>query len=193
MNHPPPFGVPTAMTDLVDAVLADHRTVARLLDDVAASGDARNRRELVERTIAELSRHWAAEEQFLYPAVRRVLPDGDAVADHELAGHASGEQVMKQLQQADAATPRFDELVMSLVADVRDHLRAEEAEVLPRLRAACPPEELAELGRKFELTKKIAPTRPHPGAPDTPPANKVTGPGMALVDRVRDAVTRRNT
>lgn len=181
------------MTDLVEAVLADHRTIARLLDDVAASGDARNRRELAEHAVAELARHWEAEEQVLYPAVRRALPDGDAVADHELAAHAGGEQVMKQLQQADAATSRFDELVTSLVADVREHLLAEESGVLPRLRAACQPDELAELGRKFELTKKVAPTRPHPAAPDEPPVNKVTSPGVALVDRVRDAITRRNT
>lgn len=181
------------MRDLVDAVLDDHHAVTRLLDDVAASGDARNRRELVELTIAELMRHWEAEEQFLYPAVRRVLPDGDAVADQELAEHADAEQLMKRLQQTDAASPGFDALVMSLVDGVRGHLRDEESAVLGRLRGACAADELVELGRKFELTKKVAPTRPHPAAPNTPPANKVVGPGMALVDRVRDAITRRNT
>ncbi|GAB3441972.1 hemerythrin domain-containing protein [Actinophytocola sediminis] len=181
------------MTDLVDAVLADHHTLARLLDDLAASGDARNRRDLVEQVIAELAGHWAAEEQVLYPAVRRLLPDGDAVADHELAAHARNEQTMKRLQQTDAATPWFDELVIRLVSDVRAHLRAEEHDVLPRLHAASAPDALTALGRRFELARKVSPTRPHPGAPATPPANRVTGPGMALVDRVRDAVSRRNT
>jgi iron-sulfur cluster repair protein YtfE (RIC family) len=181
------------MTDLVDAVLADHRALARLLDDVAASGDARNRRELAERAIAELARHWAAEEQVMYPAVRRGLPDGEAVAGRGLARHADGEQLMKRIQQADATTPEFDELVDRLVGEVGEHLRTEEAEVLPGLRAGCSAEELADLGRKFEFARKVAPTRPHPAAPDTPPANRVTGPGMALVDRVRDALTRRHT
>jgi hemerythrin-like domain-containing protein len=181
------------MTDLVDAVLADHRALGHLLDDVAASGDARNRRALAEQAIAELARHWAAEAQVLYPAVRRVLPNGEDVAGHGLASHAGGEQVMKRIQQADATTPEFDELVNQLVDDVREHLRSEEAEVLPGLRAACSAEELVELGRKFELSKKVAPTRPHPAAPDTPPVNRVTGPGIALVDQVRDAITRRNT
>jgi hemerythrin-like domain-containing protein len=181
------------MTDLVDAVLDDHRGVGRMLDDVAASGDARNRRELLELAIAELSRHWAAEEQFLYPAVRRLLPDGNEVADRHLAEHAEGERTMSELQHADAATSRFDELVTSLVDAVRGHLRSEEAGVLPRLREACSPEELRELGRGYEQSKKVAPTRPHPLVPGTAPANKVVAAGMGLVDRVRDAITRRNT
>jgi hemerythrin-like domain-containing protein len=181
------------MTDLVDAVLDDHRAVGRMLDDVAASGDARNRRELLEQAIAALSGHWAAEAQFLYPAVRRALPDGDELAEQHLAAHADGERMMSELQHADAATARFDELVTSLVDRVRGHLRDEETGVLPRLRETCSPEELRELGHGYEQSKKVAPTRPHPLVPGTAPANKVVATGMGLVDRVRDAITRRNT
>jgi hypothetical protein len=39
--------------------------------------------------------------------------------------------------------------------------------------------------------KKAAPTRPHPKAPATPPGNIVVGATAAMVDKVRDAVTRR--
>lgn len=181
------------MTDIVDAVLADHRTLTGLLDDVAASGDARHRRDLVEHAIAELAGHWAAEEQVLYPAVRRALPDGDALADRGLAAHGRGEESMKLLRRTDATAPGFDELVTRLVDEVRAHLRSEERELLPRLRAGSSPDELAEWGRKYGLARKVAPTRPHPAAPDTPPANRVAAPGMALVDRVRDTLGRRNT
>jgi hypothetical protein len=41
------------------------------------------------------------------------------------------------------------------------------------------------------MAKKMAPTRPHPAAPDTPPANKLLAPGAGLVDRLRDALTGR--
>jgi hypothetical protein len=61
------------------------------------------------------------------------------------------------------------------------------------MRDACDAEELRELGEKFENSKKIAPTRPHPSAPDHPPANKILGPGVGLIDRMRDALTGRNT
>ena len=54
-------------------------------------------------------------------------------------------------------------------------------------------EDLRELGRKVERAKKLAPTRPHPNAPDEPPWNKILAPGAGLVDRVRDALTGRAT
>lgn len=41
------------------------------------------------------------------------------------------------------------------------------------------------------IAKKPAPTRPHPAAPDKPPANKLLGPGAGLVDRARDMLTGR--
>lgn len=177
------------MTDLVDAVLADHHRLVRLLDDVAASGDARNRRELAEHAIAELVRHLDAEERFLYPAVRRLLPDGDALTERALAGHSAAQQAMKGVQQADAASPEFEPALRAMIEDVRAHLATGERDVLPAVRAAGSADELAELGRGYEQAKRTAPTRPRPEAP----ANKVVSPGLGLVDKVRDAITGRNS
>jgi hypothetical protein len=36
--------------------------------------------------------------------------------------------------------------------------------------------------------KKLAPTRPHPRAPDSPPGNLVAAPLAAMMDRGRDLV-----
>lgn len=182
----------TKQQDLLDAIIADHRAAESVFDEIEASGDARNRRELVEHVIAELVRHSVAEEQYLYPTARKALPDGDEVADHELAEHAEAEEVMKEIERTDAVGARFDELVTKLIADIRHHLRDEESGLLPRLRAACDADELRDLGRKFQQSKKIAPTRPHPSAPNSPPANKILGPGIGLIDRVRDALGGRN-
>ena len=77
------------------------------------------------------------------------------------------------------------------MAEIRQHVTEEEADLFPRLREAVPASVLAELGGKARTAKKMAPTRPHPSAPDTPPMNKVLAPGAGLVDRLRDALTRR--
>jgi hemerythrin superfamily protein len=178
--------------DLTDAVVADHRGIEAVFDDIEASGDARMRRELVEHAIAELVRHSVAEEMYLYPTAREALPDGDEIADHEIADHAGAEELMKAIERADETDPEFSRLVAELISDVRHHMKSEETELLPRLRTACDAADLLDLGRKFELSKKAAPTRPHPAAPDRPPANKILGPGMGLIDRVRDALSGRN-
>lgn len=61
------------------------------------------------------------------------------------------------------------------------------------MRRIFTPEELLDLGEKVESTKKLAPTRPHPSAPDEPPGDKILGPVTGLLDRMRDAVTHRGT
>jgi hemerythrin superfamily protein len=178
--------------DLVDDIITDHREVEAVFSQIEAGGDE-GKRELVEHVITELVRHSVAEEQYLYPTARRVLPNGDQLADHELKEHAEAEEVMKAIEKTDAQDPKFDELVGKLIEDIRHHVQDEESDLLPKLRAACDATELDELGEKFENSKKMAPTRPHPSAPDRPPANKILGPGVGLIDRMRDAITGRNT
>jgi hemerythrin superfamily protein len=173
--------------------VTDHRAFEAVFAELEVSGDSRHRRDLVEHVITELVRHSVAEEQYLYPTAREVLPDGDEVADHELAEHAEAEKVMKELEKTDSTDPKFTELVGTLIEDVRHHLEEEESDLLPKLRAACDAEQLRELGKKFENAKKMAPTRPHPSAPDRPPANKVLGPGVGLIDRMRDALSARKS
>jgi hypothetical protein len=46
---------------------------------------------------------------------------------------------------------------------------------------------------QVETAKKIAPTRPHPNAPNNEVFHKMVGPGVGLMDRVRDRLTGRTT
>lgn len=184
----------TQGTDLIDVIVSDHRefeTVFRELE--SGAGTPEHRRALADHVVASLVRHAVAEEMFMYPAARRALPDGDEVADHELAEHAEAEETMKELEGVDATDPRFDDLVGKLIAEIRHHIEEEEQDMLPKLRAACSPEQLHELGEKVVKAKRVAPTRPHPMAPDKPPANLLLNPGAGLVDRLRDALSGRST
>ncbi len=184
----------TENRDLVTVITEDHREVENIFVELEArQGSPQHRRELVDHVIAELVRHSVAEEQYMYPAAREALPDGDSVADHELEEHAEAEKVMKDLDGLDADDPRFDELLAKLMSEIRHHIQDEEADLLPRLQASCSQEQLRELGEKVVQAKKMAPTRPHPSAPDKPPANKLLSPGAAPVDRMRDALTGRAT
>jgi hemerythrin superfamily protein len=178
--------------DLIDDILIDHREVEEVFKEIEKSPDPEERRALVEHAITELVRHSVAEEQYLYPTTRKALPDGDKIADHDLKEHAEAEEVMKQIEKTQTEEPKFDELVSKLMEDIRHHVQEEESDLLPKLRDACDAAQLLELGEKFEKSKKMAPTRPHPMAPDRPPANKILAPGTALIDRMRDALTGRN-
>ncbi|MDT9682690.1 hemerythrin domain-containing protein [Streptomyces sp. TRM76323] len=178
--------------DVITELTTDHREVEELFARIEglAPGDPERKR-LADQVTMELVRHSVAEEEYLYPAVREHLSGGDALADKELEDHASAERTMKELEGCEADDTRFDVLVAQLMAEIREHVADEEANLLPRLREACSQEELDELGDKVRRAKKTAPTRPHPAAPDKPPANKLLAPGTGMVDRLRDALTGR--
>lgn len=178
--------------DLLTVIIADHRAfeeVFQLLE--RKDGSPQDRRDLADHMITELVRHSVAEEQFMYPEVRKSLDHGDKVADHEIEEHGEVEELLKQLEGIAATDPKFDSTVQEVILNVRHHMQEEESQTLPRLAQVCSDERLTELGEMVLQAKKIAPTRPHPNAPSTPPANLVLGPGVGLIDRLRDALTKR--
>lgn len=178
--------------NVIAELTTDHREVDALFAQIETQpvGDAR-RRELADELTTELVRHSVAEEMHLYPAVREHVEGGDGIADKELTEHAEVEQLLKDLEGLDVQDPQFNHLVAKLKLEVSAHVRDEEDRLFPLLAAACSPEALDELGDKIRIAKKTAPTRPHPSAPDTPPGNKLLGPGAGLVDRARDLLTGR--
>jgi hemerythrin superfamily protein len=179
-------------TDLIDVIIKDHREFeAAFVEIESHTGHAEGRKDLVDHAIAEIIRHEVAEEQFVYPATRSRLPDGDKVADHEIEEHAKAEEIMKDLEGLGPESPHFEQLVKQLIEDVRHHMSEEEENLLPRLKEACDRDELQDLGHKVMAAKEFAPTRPHPNAPDTPPANLILGPGIGFIDKIRDTLSRR--
>ncbi|WP_250004499.1 hemerythrin domain-containing protein [Actinoplanes sp. M2I2] len=190
MNLPPlpPVGGETTGRNVVDVITGQHRDLLELCDRlIAAPGDTR----LAGVVIAELSRHLSAEEQYLYPAVRRTVPGGEDLADRELAEDHQLLVTLQQLQRAGSESRA--ERVAEVAAAVRRHVDADAEELLPVLVQMVPIEDLIRVGNRVETAEEAAPTRPHPGTPSTPPWNKVVDPAVAVVDKLRDAVTRRTT
>ncbi|GAA1331304.1 hemerythrin domain-containing protein [Pseudonocardia xinjiangensis] len=181
-----------AELDVVDELMSDHREVASLLDRIGTTTDPAEKRDLADTAITELVRHAVAEEMYVYPAMRENLPDGEEVVEHDTEEHKELEQTMKELEGVDAEDPRFEQLVGELRSRLRHHVEDEETEQFPKLRVRLPLEKRVELREKVEKAKKAAPTRPHPGAPNTQLFHKLVGPGVGLVDRARDKLSGRS-
>lgn len=177
--------------DVIEILTHDHREVEKMFDELTGTTEPKERRRIVDDITIELVRHSIAEELYLYPAVRRHVPDGDTIADKEISDHSDVEQVLKSLEETDATDADFTTLTERLINDVSEHVRDEEDNLFPRLAEHCIKDDLVKLGEKVETAKKIAPTRPHPSAPDRPPLNKILAPGAGLVDRIRDHLSGR--
>ncbi|MFF0818606.1 hemerythrin domain-containing protein [Rhodococcus sp. NPDC003318] len=187
----------TEQRDVIEVLTHDHREVERMFAELESlhgqtSEEARARRkDLTDQVTIELVRHSVAEEADVYPAVKKKVSETEA--EHAKEEHAEAERTMKRLERLDPDDPKFEVELETLMQEVRDHVAEEEGEMFPDMRRIFSAEELVDLGEKVESTKKLAPTRPHPSAPDEPPADKILGPVTGLLDRMRDAVTHRGT
>jgi hemerythrin superfamily protein len=179
--------------DVVDVLTTDHREVTELIGQIRATSDAEQRRDLTDIAISELVRHSVAEEMYVYPAMKKFLADGEKAVQRDIEEHKQLERIMKELEDADSAGPGFVVLIGELESVLRDHVQDEETEQFPELRAKVPHEELVEIAGKVETAKKLAPTRPHPAAPNNELFHKLVGPGVGMVDRPRDKLTGRST
>ncbi|UZJ32437.1 hemerythrin domain-containing protein [Streptomyces endophytica] len=178
--------------NIIEELTSDHREVEDLFRRIeAVPSGHKDRKNLIDQLTIELVRHSVAEEQYLYPAVREHVADGGALADKEIKDHTEVEKILKKLEGCSADDPQLDRLFMTLKDSVTRHVQDEEATLFPQLRAVCSADALDTLGDRIRTAKKLAPTRPHPSAPTTPPANKLLAPGLGLVDRARDFITSR--
>lgn len=151
--------------NVIDELMTDHREVEELFGriDGLAPGD-KDRKLYADQVTMELVRHSVAEEAYLYPAVRKHVPGGDALADQEIGDHARAERLMKDLEGCDAGDPEFDRLMTMLMTEIRSHLADEEQNLFPRLRASCPPKPSTPWA-----TRSARPRRSPPPARTPPP------------------------
>ena len=179
--------------DVIDILTSDHRDVTALIGEIWAVKDPMIRRDLADTAISELVRHAVAEEMYVYPAMRKHLPDGEEAVEHDIKEHKEIEKTLKKLEGVSADDAEFTQLLGQLEDSLRDHIQDEETEQFPGLRAQIPRGDLVEMGQKVEAAKKVAPTRAHPLAPNNPVFHKLVGPGVGLVDRLRDKLSGRTT
>ncbi len=183
-------GAPTR--DATEILADDHKEFLALVGSIEGETSPVARRELADTLIAEIMRHAVAEEMFVYPAIKKHVPNGAAEVEHDKEEHQEIVLAMKQMEDVEASDPRFMEGVVRLRDLLIEHAGSEEGEQFPKLRQHIPREELLEMGGKVEGVKRIAPTRPHPSAPHSALFHKLVGPGVGFVDRLRDRLEGRH-
>lgn len=178
----------TSSPDAIAVLKADHREVEKLFKQFERAGDGarKTKRKLVDRMIAELSVHAAIEEEVLYPAARREVPDALADVLEALEEHHVVKWELTELAGLDPADERFDAKVTVMAEQVRHHVKDEEDELFPILRRHLGRKRLVELGGLLAAARRGAPTRPHPRSPDAPPANLLPNALAGAVDKARD-------
>lgn len=200
------LGYDADVRDIFSRIERDHRKIIGILDaleiEVDSNGDAshifvlRRRRKLAQQLVIEESRHEAAEEIYLWPAVRETVDAGRGRAESGVRQEGKAKRMLQHLDKAASRgrddNPRaVEDLLPSVSEALREHISYEESAVLPRLRLSLSDADAARLGLMYENAKTSGPTRPHPMTPPLPGILRTVGKAAAAMDTARDVVTRR--
>ncbi|PZS17470.1 MAG: hypothetical protein DLM54_09535, partial [Acidimicrobiales bacterium] len=154
--------------DAITLLKTDHRSVEKHFKAFEKTGERANvsKAKTVDQIISELSVHAAIEEQVFYPAARNEVGDTTGMVLESLEEHHIVKWLLSELEDMEPTDERYDAKVTVLMELVRHHVKEEEEDLFPQLRAVIGRKRMGEIGAEMEEAKKVAPTRPHPRSPD---------------------------
>jgi len=164
----------------------EHELVRNLLHRYRNVGDSSEKQGLAYNIIKLLSTHSAAEEEVWYPMMTQKMPNGNQLTTHAPDEHQQLKETLYWLDSAKVGDEGFDRDMDTAYRFFREHAQDEETKILPTFEKACTAEELRQLADDFISAKKMVPTRPHPSAPNKPPANKVANRTALPIDMAAD-------
>jgi hemerythrin superfamily protein len=184
--------------DAIALLQHDHEEVERLFRQFEKLTERahKSREKIVKSVIRELAIHAAIEEMLFYPAVRtaalkataRTLKEAADTVLESLEEHHVVKWTLSELEKMSPEDERYEAKFTVLMESVRHHVEEEQEELFPKVRRLLDARLLDQLGERMEKAKKLAPTRPHPRAPDQPPGNLVAGTVAAVMDRAKDTL-----
>jgi hemerythrin superfamily protein len=179
---------PTTMT-ATDLLRQQHENVKALFEQTIAAEGA-EREQVFDCLRATLAVHETAEEMTVHPAARQVGPEGQAVAQARLEEERAAKQQLADLEKLGPDGDGFGVKLVELQHAVLAHAEAEEQELFPLLEQAAGREHLVEMADAIRTAEDMAPTHPHPHAPDSPLGALLVGPFAKMVDAVRERINK---
>ncbi|KAF3914695.1 hypothetical protein AA313_de0206238 [Arthrobotrys entomopaga] len=175
------------MAPLSDKIIEDHEELLDYYQKIMSANDEETMTRYQNLFTWELARHSIGEELVVYPAFEKLLGQkGKEMADKDREEHTVIKKQLYDFQGLKASDPNFKPTLEKLYKDLKEHMEEEERDDLPALEKQLDSDTSGSYARSFERTKKFAPTRSHPSAPDKPPFETVAGLMAAPMDKLAD-------
>ncbi|WP_228000587.1 hemerythrin domain-containing protein [Nocardia australiensis] len=175
-----------SIEDVVDVLTAQHAQIKDLFGKLrSGQGD---KQALFTELVRLLAVHESAEEEVVHPVASRAHFGVEPMVKARLSEENKAKHDLAELYDLGVEHPDFDAKLATFADAVAEHAAHEEGEEFALLRKSFSVSKLEHMVGSVRAAEAIAPTRPHPHAGESPIANMLTGPPLALFDRVRDAV-----
>lgn len=140
----------SAAKDAIALLKADHAAVSNLFADYEKSRSASKKKALVAEICTALSVHAQIEEEIFYPDVEGVLRDKKLLPEATVE-HAGVKDLIAQIEADVPGDAMFDAKVKVLSEYVKHHVKEEQNEMFPKVRASSL--DLVELGARLAERK----------------------------------------
>ena len=154
-------------TDAIVLLKEDHKRVRQLFREFQQAGENAKAKKaaIVDSIIEELTVHTYLENEVMYPAVRKALPDLEDDVLESYEEHHVADVLVMELSVLTPDDERFDAKTTVLIESVSHHIEEEEQDWFPKVRAGMGRKDLQELGAAMLRIREDAPRRPsQPGA-----------------------------
>jgi hemerythrin superfamily protein len=148
------FGIGHSENDAVEILKNDHKDVDALFDQYESKKEESRSADKIEIALAicrALTVHAAIEEEIFYPTVRKHGEEMKKLVDEAAVEHQSLKDIIGRLESASPSDPLYDAGVKVLSEYVKHHVKEEESELFPKVRASDI--DLEGLGHRMQARK----------------------------------------
>lgn len=131
----------------------DHQKVQELFDQVKATENEKQHRQLYKKIKVELETHTYAEEKVLYPALKKDEEFKDHVLE-AIEEHLQVKTLLRDIEKLADGSERFEAKLKVVIDNVEHHVEEEEEELFPKVEARFSEEDLEALGVELAAAKK---------------------------------------
>ncbi len=149
-------------TDAIVLLKEDHKELRGLFREFKAAGPnaTATRGRLVDKIIELLTVHTYIENEGMYPAVRKLVPDVESDILESLEEHHVADILCTELAAMSPEAERFEAKATVLIENVEHHIEEEETEWFPKVREALGRNDLREIGSQMLTLRVTAPRHP---------------------------------
>lgn len=152
-------------SDAIVLLREDHKQLRRTFREFQQTDDKARKGELVTSMIEQLTVHTYLENECVYPAVRKLVPDVEDDILESYEEHHVADILCAELMTMSPEDERFTAKTTVLIESVEHHIEEEEENWFPQVREALGRKRLAEIGAKMLEMRPDAPRHPaHPKA-----------------------------
>jgi hemerythrin superfamily protein len=140
----------------------DHKQIKRLFREFERAGDraVKAKGAIVDRILEALTVHTYIENEGMYPAVRKALPDLEDDVLESYEEHHVADVLCMELAAMSPDDEHFTAKVTVLIEIVEHHVEEEEDEWFPKVREGLGRKRLQEIGADMQRLRAKAPRRP---------------------------------